>query len=66
MLKKGDRHRALEYRPTEKRCTRVDDRDRRRMSSAYLLGGGRELFIEHLGEIYVLRHTSKGKLILTK
>lgn len=34
--------------------------------SAELLGGSRQLHIEHAGEIYVLRQTSKGKLILTK
>jgi hemin uptake protein HemP len=31
-----------------------------------LLGGHREVLIEHAGEFYSLRHTSKGKLILTK
>ena len=39
---------------------------RRRASSSDLLGTRRELLIDHLGEVYVLRHTSKGKLILTK
>jgi hemin uptake protein HemP len=38
----------------------------RRVSSAELLGHARELMIEHAGEIYRLRATSKGKLILTK
>ncbi len=44
----------------------ADERTRRRMSSSDLLGTRRELLIDHLGEVYVLRHTSKGKLILTK
>ncbi len=37
-----------------------------RISSDQLLAGGRELVIEHSGEEYRLRITSKGKLILTK
>jgi hemin uptake protein HemP len=39
---------------------------RRKLASRELLGGGNELHIEHNGEIYTLRQTSKGKLILTK
>jgi hemin uptake protein HemP len=39
---------------------------RRQFASRDLLGGGNELQIEHNGEIYTLRQTSKGKLILTK
>jgi hemin uptake protein HemP len=39
---------------------------RRMTSTRELLGGGMELQIEHNGEIYTLRQTSKGKLILTK
>ncbi len=38
----------------------------RRMTSNELLAGRRELAIEHSGEEYRLRLTSKGKLILTK
>lgn len=38
----------------------------RRISSAELLEGGRELVIDHDGVRYRLRCTSKGKLILTK
>jgi len=38
----------------------------RRMTSDELLVGRRELVIEHSGEEYRLRVTSKGKLILTK
>jgi hemin uptake protein HemP len=39
---------------------------RRMTSTRELLGGGTEVQIEHNGEIYTLRQTSKGKLILTK
>lgn len=39
---------------------------RRKLASRELLGGVNELHIEHNGEIYTLRQTSKGKLILTK
>lgn len=39
---------------------------RKQVSSRALFGNARELLIEHAGEIYSLRQTSKGKLILTK
>lgn len=38
----------------------------RRITSAELFSGGKELVIEHASERYVLRHTNQGKLILTK
>ncbi len=38
----------------------------RRIDSATLLAGAREIEIDHHGELYRLRCTSKGKLILTK
>lgn len=38
----------------------------RRVDSAQLLGGAREVVIEHRGEHYRLRHTRNDKLILTK
>lgn len=38
----------------------------RRLKSEELFAGKRQLFIEHAGEVYQLRQTSKGKLILTK
>lgn len=38
----------------------------RQLNSAVLFGGAREMVIEHEGEFYRLRCTSKGKLILTK
>ena len=37
-----------------------------RVSTDELFNGTRELIIEHTGEEYRLRITSKGKLILTK
>ena len=39
---------------------------RRRWSSQALLGEAREVEIEHGGQLYRLRLTSLGKLILTK
>ncbi len=39
---------------------------RRRIASENLLAGGRELEIEHGDEVYRLRQTRNGKLILTK
>lgn len=39
---------------------------RRKLASSELLGGNNELHIEHNGEIYTLRQTRQGKLILTK
>lgn len=39
---------------------------RPRVASRELFAGGNELQIEHNGDIYTLRQTSKGKLILTK
>jgi hemin uptake protein HemP len=37
-----------------------------RVSSHQLLGGAKEVFIEHHGAWYRLRETALGKLILTK
>ena len=39
---------------------------RREIASAELFAGGREINIRHADEIYTLRQTNKGKLILTK
>lgn len=41
-------------------------RKTRPVRSADLLGAARTLMIEHRGEFYCLRQTSRGKLILTK
>ncbi len=38
----------------------------RRIDSRELLGAAAEIEIEHAGQIYRLRRTSLGKLILTK
>jgi hemin uptake protein HemP len=38
----------------------------KRLSSAELFSGARELVIEHAGDRYYLRQTNQGKLILTK
>lgn len=38
----------------------------REVDSATLLAGAREIAIRHGDEIYRLRHTRNGKLILTK
>jgi hemin uptake protein HemP len=48
--------RSLERAPAKPRRVRIED----------LLGGGRELIIEHRNEEYRLRMTSNSKLILTK
>lgn len=37
-----------------------------KIRSVEILAGAREVLIEHEGDEYRLRHTSKGKLILTK
>ena len=39
---------------------------RRRLTSQALLGADKEVEIEHAGQLYRLRLTSLGKLILTK
>ncbi len=39
---------------------------RRRLTSQALLGNDREIEIDHAGQLYRLRLTSLGKLILTK
>lgn len=47
-------------------CQGLSTAARRKLASSELLGGGNELHIEHNGEIYTLRQTRQGKLILTK
>lgn len=39
---------------------------RREISSAQLFDGQREIYIRHEEKLYLLRQTSRGKLILTK
>jgi hemin uptake protein HemP len=41
-------------------------RTRREITSAELFGDSREINIRHADEVYTLRQTNKGKLILTK
>jgi hemin uptake protein HemP len=45
---------------------RISGRPPRRVNSAQLLVGSDRLLIEHRGELYTLRQTRNGKLILTK
>ena len=45
--------------------TDTPNRRTRRISSAELFGGAREIVIEHDGRLYQLRVTQNGKLILT-
>lgn len=60
-------HAMTEDRDTEpRRPDAPEGRAPRRMTSADLFGGAREVVIEHDAEAYRLRWTSKGKLILTK
>lgn len=56
---------------SEADINKVDDINKqkpmpRRLASEVLFAGGRELLIKHASEIYLLRITSQGKLILTK
>lgn len=57
-------------RSSEQSAPSQDDADpsssRRVIKSGELLAGRNELHIEHNGELYLLRRTSNGKLILTK
>ncbi len=41
-------------------------KEKSRITSDELFSGGKELVIDHAGEEYRLRLTSKGRLILTK
>jgi hemin uptake protein HemP len=41
-------------------------RQRREVTSTELFGDSREINIRHADEVYTLRRTNKGKLILTK
>jgi hemin uptake protein HemP len=47
-------------------ASHLSSSQRRRISTADLMQGDRELIIVHKGEEYVLRITKTGKLILTK
>ncbi len=55
-----------ESQPQEKSVTLRENASRRQIRSADLLGNGDALAIQHQGELYILRQTRAGKLILTK
>lgn len=50
----------------ENTAPRPASRNPTTFKSVEMFAGAREVFIEHEGYQYRLRHTSKGKLILTK
>ncbi|MEQ1697293.1 MAG: hemin uptake protein HemP [Hyphomicrobiaceae bacterium] len=56
----------LNQHPPEGEAAPAHDGQRRRWKLADLVGSAREVVIEHDGQDYLLRITSKGKLILTK
>lgn len=51
---------------TESASRRESERSVSVISSEDLLAGRLEVMIEHNGDLYRLRHTRQGKLILTK
>lgn len=55
-----------ETQPQPSRPSPRPPRSGRTIRSEELLQGAREIFIEHEGEIYRLRLTQNGKLILQK
>ena len=57
---------ANETGDTEPTSRRRSERSVTVISSEDLLGGRPEVMIEHNGDLYRLRHTRQGKLILTK
>lgn len=60
---------TVEVSKTEKSLQVTDEKkpdEWRYISSHGLFEGRREVVIRHCGELYLLRITSKGKLILTK
>ena len=57
---------AANSRPRATEEARSLQTQRPQIRSEELFGGQREVLIEHAGELYSLRQTSKGKLILTK
>jgi len=52
--------------PVQQKATAKAPLKPRRIDSDSLFEGAKELLIQHAGEQYSLRQTSKGKLILTK
>ena len=61
-----DDREKLQPAPPAPRAGGTAARVRREITSAELFGDGREIRILHADEVYTLRHTNKGKLILTK
>ena len=57
---------AIAVQPGTPSAATGSQSQRRQVRSDDLLSGQREVLIEHAGELYSLRQTSKGKLILTK
>jgi len=57
---------ADDNRDTEPNSRRESERAVSVISSEDLLAGRLEVMIEHNGDLYRLRHTRQGKLILTK
>jgi len=50
----------------EPSASRVSRPQRKRITTADLMQGAREIIVFHQGEEYLLRITKSGKLILTK
>src|SRR3546814_20460572 len=69
LFRAGSRREACRFmslKPNESPEARPRKAAARRLLSRDLLGGAQEVVIEHDGDFYRLRCTSKGKLILTK
>ena len=62
----GGRTVHVPVEPGQSRDSADPSSNRRTIKSSELLGSRNELNIEHNGELYLLRRTSNGKLILTK
>lgn len=61
-----NQHRSTSSGPADTHEPGASALKTRLVRSADLLGAARILMIEHCGEVYCLRQTSRGKLILTK
>jgi hemin uptake protein HemP len=65
-MMENDRTKPHDTAPASPSTRATTTRAKREITSAELFAGGREIHIRHSEEIYTLRQTSKGKLILTK
>ena len=63
---KGDEELEMKPPVPDAKPARPAPSAQRVLSSQQLLLGHRQLQIEHHGQLYTLRETSQGKLILTK